>query len=166
MLFRSTLDPKTGQGNAYHPIAYGTQIAEVTVDIKTGKVKVDKIVACHYIGKALNPESVRGQILGGISMGWGYALTEDSDDSDGKCLANTFGKYRMMRATDSPEYNVVLLEAPEPTGPYGAIGIGEPPTVATAPAITNAIYDAIGVRITSLPATPKKILAALKNKSE
>ncbi len=164
--FTQVLDPKTGQGNAYHPIAYGTQIAEVTVDTKTGKVKVDKIVACHYIGKALNPESVRGQILGGISMGWGYALTEDSIDSDGKCLADNFGKYKMMRATDTPEYNVVLLEDPEPTGPYGAIGIGEPPTVATAPAITNAIYDAIGVRITSLPATPKKILAALKTKSE
>jgi len=160
------LDPKTGQGNAYHPIAYGTQIAEVTVDTTTGKVKLDKIVACHNIGKALNPESVRGQILGGISMGWGYALTEDSQDSDGKCLANNFGKYRMMRTTDSPEYNVILLEDPEPTGPYGAIGIGEPPTVATAPAIINAIYDAIGVRITSLPATPEKILAALNNKTE
>ncbi len=164
--FTQTLDPKTGQGNAYHPIAYGTQIAEVTVDMKTGKVKVDKITACHYIGKALNPESVRGQVLGGVSMGWGYALTEDSHDSDGQCLADNFGKYKMMRATDSPEYNVILLEDPEPTGPYGAIGIGEPPTVATAPAIINAIYDAIGVRITSLPATPKKILEALKNKSK
>jgi CO/xanthine dehydrogenase Mo-binding subunit/aerobic-type carbon monoxide dehydrogenase small subunit (CoxS/CutS family) len=160
------LDPKTGQGNAYHPIAYGTQIAEISVDIKTGKVNLEKIVACHYIGKALNPESVRGQILGGISMGWGYALTEDSKDSEGRCLADNFGKYRMMRATDIPEYNVILLEDPEPTGPYGAIGIGEPPTVATAPAIINAIYDAIGVRITSLPATPEKILAALKNKTE
>jgi CO/xanthine dehydrogenase Mo-binding subunit len=160
------LDPKTGQGNAYHPIAYGTQIAEVSVDTKTGKVKLEKIVACHYIGKALNPESVRGQILGGISMGWGYALTEDSIDSEGRCLADNFGKYRMMRATDTPDYNVILLEDPEPTGPYGAIGIGEPPTVATAPAIINAIYDAIGVRITSLPVTPEKILAALNNKSE
>lgn len=159
------LDPKTGQGNAYHPIAYGTQIAEVAVDIKTGKVKLKKIVACHYVGKALNPESVRGQVLGGISMGWGYALTEDSIDREGSCLADNFGKYRMMRATDIPEYNVILLEDPEPTGPYGAIGIGEPPTVATAPAIINAIYDAIGVRITSLPATPEKILAALSNKT-
>jgi CO/xanthine dehydrogenase Mo-binding subunit/aerobic-type carbon monoxide dehydrogenase small subunit (CoxS/CutS family) len=160
------LDPKTGQGNAYHPIAYGTQIAEVSVDTTTGKVKLEKIVACHYIGKALNPESVRGQILGGISMGWGYALTEDSIDSEGRCLADNFGKYKMMRATDTPEYNVILLEDPEPTGPYGAIGIGEPPTVAAAPAIINAIYDAIGVRITSLPATPEKILTALNSKTK
>ncbi|MFQ5453419.1 MAG: molybdopterin-dependent oxidoreductase, partial [Candidatus Zixiibacteriota bacterium] len=71
--FTQHLDPETGQGKAYHPIAYGTQIAEVTVDIETGKVKVDRIVACHYVGKAINPESVRGQILGGISMGWGFA---------------------------------------------------------------------------------------------
>ena len=106
--FTQPLDPKTGQGNAYHPIAYGTQIAEVTIDITTGKVKVDRIIACHYIGKALNPESVRGQILGGISMGWGYALTEDSHDSEGKCLAENFGKYRMMRATDTPVYDVIF----------------------------------------------------------
>ena len=159
------LDPKTGQGNAYHPIAYGTQAAEVTVDTETGKVSVDRIIACHYIGRALNPESVRGQILGGISMGWGYALTEDVVQIDGKVTADNFGQYRIMKSSDMPQYDVILLEDPEPTGPYGAIGIGEPPTVATAPAILNAIYDAVGVRITSLPATPEKILAALKNKS-
>ncbi len=160
--YTQPLDPKTGQGNAYHPIAYGAQIAEVTVDVTTGKVKVDRIVACHYVGKALNPESVRGQVLGGISMGWGYALSEDSRDDMGKCTADTFGKYRMMKATDIPQYDVILLEDPETTGPYGAIGVGEPPTVATAPAIINAIYDAVGVRITDLPATPEKILSALK----
>ncbi len=163
--FTQHLDPKTGQGNAYHPIAYGTQAAEVTVDTETGKVKVDRIIACHYIGKALNPESVRGQILGGISMGWGYALTEDVRMVDGKVTADNFGQYKIMKSSDMPRYDVILLEDPEPTGPYGAIGIGEPPTVATAPAILNAIYDAVGVRITSLPATPEKILAALKNKS-
>lgn len=157
------LDPKTGQGNAYHPIAYGTQIAEVTVNTNTGKVVVDKIIACHYIGKAINPESVRGQIIGGISMGWGYALTEDSLDKDGHCIADNFGNYKLMRSTDIPKYEVILLEESESTGPYGAIGIGEPPTVATAPAITNAVYDAIGVRITSLPITSKKVLEALRN---
>lgn len=162
--FTQRLDPKTGQGNAYHPIAYGTQAAEVTVDAETGKVTVDRIIACHYIGKALNPESVRGQILGGISMGWGYALTEDVRMVDGRVTADNFDRYRMMKSSDMPQYDVILLEDPEPTGPYGAIGIGEPPTVATAPAILNAIYDAVGVRITSLPATPEKILAALKSK--
>ncbi|MEE9554244.1 MAG: molybdopterin cofactor-binding domain-containing protein [candidate division Zixibacteria bacterium] len=163
--FTQHLDPKTGQGNAYHPIAYGTQAAEVTVDTETGKVTVDRIIACHYIGRALNPESVRGQILGGISMGWGYALTEDVKQIEGRVTADNFGQYRIMKSSDMPQYDVILLEDPEPTGPYGAIGIGEPPTVATAPAILNGIYDAVGVRITSLPATPEKILAALKNKS-
>lgn len=156
------LDPKTGQGKAYHPIAYGTQAVEVTVNTDNGRVKVDRIVACHYIGRALNPESVRGQVIGGISMGWGYALTEDSRLTEGQIKADNFGKYRLMKTTDLPQYDVILLEDPEKTGPYGAIGIGEPPTVATAPAIINAIYDAIGVRIKDLPATPQKIKAALK----
>lgn len=159
--FTEALDPVTGQGNAYHPIAYGTQIAEVTVDTKTGKVGVDRIIACHYIGRALNPQAVRGQIIGGISMGWGYALSEDCQSVEGRVEATNFGKYHLQRTVDIPRYDVILLEDPEPTGPYGAIGIGEPPTVATAPAITNAIYDAIGCRITTLPATPDKILRAL-----
>ncbi len=162
--FTEHLNPVTGQGNAYHPIAYGTQIAEVSVDTKSGKVEVDKITACHYIGKALNPESVRGQVVGGISMGWGYALTEDASCTNGEITNDNFGRYKMMRTTDMPDYDVILLEDDEPTGPYGAIGIGEPPTVATAPAIVNAVNDAIGVRITSLPITPEKILSALKNK--
>ena len=161
--FTQPLDPKTGQGNAYHPIAYGTQVAEVTVDTQTGKVKVDKITACHYIGRALNPQAVRGQVLGGISMGWGYALSEDCQSVEGRIQATNFGKYRLQRCIDIPIYEIILLEDPEPTGPYGAIGIGEPPTVATAPAIANAIYDAIGRRITTLPATPDKILAALRD---
>ncbi|MFQ5498895.1 MAG: molybdopterin-dependent oxidoreductase [Candidatus Zixiibacteriota bacterium] len=160
--FTQKLDPKTGQGNAYHPIAYGTQMADVTVNTENGKVTVNRIAACHYIGRAINPESVRGQVIGGISMGWGYALCEDSRSVNGVIEASNFGKYRIMKATDAPDVDVILLEDPEPTGPYGAIGIGEPPTVATAPAIINAIYDAVGVRITSLPATPEKILAALK----
>lgn len=160
--FTQKLDPVTGQGNAYHPIAYGTQAAEVIVDIETGNVKVDRMVACHYIGRALNPESVRGQILGGISMGWGYALAEDAKELNGRITADNFGKYRIMKTTDMPHCDIILLEDPEPTGPYGAIGIGEPPTVATAPAIANAIYNAIGVRVTDLPATPERILSALR----
>jgi len=162
--FTQKLDPVTGQGNAYHPIAYGTQFAEVTVNISTGKVKVDRIVACHYVGKAINPESVRGQVIGGVSMGYGYALSEDSRCVDGRTVSDNFGRYRMMRATDIPRCDVILLEDPEATGPFGAIGVGEPPTVATAPAIVNAINDAIGVRICSLPVTPEKILQALKKR--
>ena len=135
--------------------------AEISINTTTGKVKVDKIVACHYIGKAINPESVRGQVLGSISMSWGYALPEDSRDLDGQCLADNFGTYKLQRSSDIPEYKVILLEEPEPIGPYGVIGICKPPSVATAPAITNVDYNAIGVRITSLPITPKKILEAL-----
>jgi CO/xanthine dehydrogenase Mo-binding subunit len=99
-------------------------------------------------------------------MGWGYALTEDINQADGRVKADNFDKYKIMKSSEAPQYDVILLEDPEPTGPYGAIGVGEPPTVATAPAIINAIYDAIGVRITSLPATPEKVLAGLKIWSE
>lgn len=159
--FTSPLDPETGQGNAYFPYALGTQIAEVEVDTLTGKVKLLRLVAAHHVGKALNPQLVRGQILGGISMGYGFALSEDAKVLNGVPQAQDFGKYKLMKSSDLPEIKVIIVESPDQTGPFGAIGIGEPPTLATAPAIINAIQDACGVRIYDLPATPGKILNAL-----
>ncbi|OGC86277.1 MAG: hypothetical protein A2V73_05815 [candidate division Zixibacteria bacterium RBG_19FT_COMBO_42_43] len=164
--FTSPLDPQTGQGNAYFPYTLGTQIAEVEVDTKTGKVKVLRLVAVHHVGKALNPQLVRGQILGGISMGYGFALSEDAKVVKGVPQAQDFGKYKLMKSSDLPDIKVIIVESPETTGPFGAIGIGEPPTLATAPAIINAIQDACRVRIYNLPATPDKILNALASENE
>ncbi len=155
------LDKKVGTGKAWFPMAYGTQIAEVTVDTKTGKVHVDRMVAAHYVGRAINPRAVRGQVVGGISFGVGYALMEDSKYIDGICQNVNFDKYRLMRITEAPDVKVIAVEQDETSGPFGAIGIGEPPTLGPAPAIANAIFDAIGVRIRDLPLTPDKIKAAL-----
>jgi CO/xanthine dehydrogenase Mo-binding subunit len=156
------LDPKTGTGRAWFPIAFGTQMAEVEVNVKTGKIKVNKIIAAHHVGRALNPQSVRGQIVGGISFGWGFALCEDSNYQKGIPQNLNYDKYKLMRPTDYPEVEVIVLEKDEKSGPFGAIGIGEPPTIPVAPAIANAVYDAIGIRIYDLPMTPEKVLRQLE----
>jgi len=156
------LDPKTGRGRAWFPLAFGTQMAEVTVDIRRGKVKVEKIVAAHYVGRTINPSALRGQVVGGISFGVGFALYEDAKYVNGVPQATNFDRYRLMRATDAPDVEVIAVELDEATGPFGAIGVGEPPTIPVAAAIANAVYDAIGVRIRHLPLTPDKLLSSLK----
>ncbi|MBI3871547.1 MAG: molybdopterin-dependent oxidoreductase [candidate division Zixibacteria bacterium] len=155
------LDKQTGLGKAWFPMAYGTQIAEVTVDTKTGKIVVDKLVAAHYVGRAINPRAVRGQVVGGVSFGIGFALTEDSKYVDGICQNVNYDKYKLMRVNEAPPVMVIAVEQDETTGPFGAIGVGEPPTLGPAPAIANAVHDAIGVRIRDLPITPDKIKEAL-----
>lgn len=156
------LDAVKGTGKAWYPLSYGTQMAEVEVNIKTGEVKVIKITAAHYVGRVLNPASLRGQILGGISFGWGYALREDAGYKDGIPRNLNFDQYRIMRITDLPEIEVIAIERDERSGPFGAIGVGEPPTLPTAPAVANAVYDAVGVRIFELLITPERVLKGLK----
>ena len=156
------LNKETGQGKAWFPMAFGAQMAEVEVNTKTGKVKVNHITASHYLGRAINPRAVRGQIVGGISMGVGFALYEDVEYVDGIPKNTNFDKYKLMRSKNYPSVSCVVLEHDESTAPFGAIGIGEPPTIPTAAAIANAVYDAVGVRIRDLPITPDKILKALK----
>jgi CO/xanthine dehydrogenase Mo-binding subunit len=153
---------ETGQGAPYWPYAFGTQIVEVEVDTETGKVEVIKVTAAHDVGKALNPVSVSGQIEGGVAQGLGYGLFEEVELKDGKIKNPSFSTYLIPTALDMPEVESIIVEAYEPTGPYGAKGVGEPTLIPTAPAILNAIYDAIGVRINSLPATPEKVLAAIQ----
>lgn len=151
------LDKKTGLGKAWFPMAYGTQIAEVTVDTKIGKVEIDRIVAAHYVGRAINPRAVRGQVVGGISFGIGFAMMEDSKYENGICQNVNYDKYKLMRVNQAPPVKVIAVEQDESTGPYGAIGVGEPPTLGPAPAIANAIFNATGIRIRDLPLTPDKI---------
>lgn len=157
-------DPKTGYGNFAPTYAFGAQIAEVEVDVETGKVKVINIVAAHDVGRAINPLSIEGQIEGGIAMGMGYALLEKLQWEDGKTLNANFCTYKLINSTEMPSIQTLLIETIDPHGPFGAKGIGEPTAIPTAPAIANAIYNAIGIRIKDLPITPDKILKALKEK--
>lgn len=141
---------------------FATQVAEVEVDVETGKVNVLKIVAAHDTGKAINPMSAEGQIEGGVIQGVGFALMEKLHLKEGRVENNNFLDYKIPTSGDIPEIETILVETEDPAGPFGAKGIGEPGLVPTAPAIGNAIYDAIGVRFKELPITPEKILKALK----
>jgi len=158
------LDPVDGSGSPWQAYVFGTQVAEVEVDTVTGEVQVLGIWASHDVGCAINPRGVEGQIEGGVVQGLGQALMEDYQLENGHTKTHGFAKYILPTSLDIPQINTVIVEDPDPKSPLGAKGIGEPALVPTAPAIMNAIYDAIGVRMTSLPATPEKILAALAAK--
>jgi CO/xanthine dehydrogenase Mo-binding subunit len=160
------LDPETGQGKPFSTYVYATQIAEVDVDDETGEVEVIRIVASHDCGTPINPMLVEGQVEGGISMGVGYALQEEIlFDGAGRQINPNLTNYIMPTALDMPQIEVNIVKSYDPTGPFGAKGVGEPTSVPTAAAILNAIRDAVGVRITSLPATAEKVLAAIKDRS-
>jgi len=152
------LDPKTGQGVPYATYAFATHLAEVEVDVETGRVKVERIVAAHDLGRVIHPKNVIGQITGGVTMGMGFALMEEF--IPGK--TNSFVNYLIPTVKDVPEVIPILVEDEEPTGPFGAKGLGEPALIPTAPAILNAIADAIGERIYHLPANLERVLEAVR----
>jgi CO/xanthine dehydrogenase Mo-binding subunit len=158
------LDPVDGSGSPWQAYVFGCQVAEVEVDTVTGEVQVLGMWAVHDVGRAINPRGVEGQIEGGIVQGLGQALMEDYQLTKGHTTTHGFAKYILPTSLDIPQITSVLIEDRDPLSPLGAKGIGEPALVPTAPAIMNAIYDAVGVRITSLPASPEKIIAALKAK--
>ena len=140
--------------------------AEVEVDTQSGEAQVLRLVLAHDIGRAINPTNVEGQIEGGAMQGFGYALCEDFvvDTRTGETLTDSFTAYRLPSFLDLPEIEGIMIEEPDPVGPYGAKSIGESSLVAVAPAIGNAIYHAVGVRIKDLPITAEKILKGLKRK--
>lgn len=156
------MDPETGQGKPFNTYVYATQIAEVEVDTDTGQVDVVRIVAAHDCGTPINPSLVEGQVQGGVSMGIGYTLTEEIIFDEGIQSNPNLTDYVVPTSMDVPPIDVIIVNNYDPSGPFGAKGVGEPTSVPTAPAILNAIYDAVGVRLFSLPATPEKILNALK----
>ena len=157
----------TGQGNAYITFAYATNVAEVEVDTETGAVRVLKITAAHDVGKAINPQLVTGQIEGGTVQGMGYALTEEIVSREGVIQNPHFSTYIIPTIKEAPEIDPLIVEAPFPNGPQGAKGFAEQPLMGIAPAIANAVRDALGVRITELPLTPERVWAALhQNKNE
>jgi CO/xanthine dehydrogenase Mo-binding subunit len=141
------------------------QITEVEVDPDTGSVEVRRIVAAQDVGFAINPSAVEGQIEGGVAQGVGYALWEAEVFEEGKMINPTFSDYGMPTAMDLPAIETVVMETCPGDGPFGAKAVAEPPTVPTAPAIANAVYDAVGVRIKDLPLTPEKVYRALKEKA-
>jgi xanthine dehydrogenase molybdenum-binding subunit len=154
------------KGNLSCTYAFGTTGVEVEVDEKTGEVKILQLFAAHDVGKAINPILVKGQIYGAAYIGAGYGLTEEMKLEKGKVMNPNFLDYKMLTAQDVVPVEPIVIEPGDDDGPFGAKGIGEPGLVPTAPAIANAIYDAVGVRITSLPITPEKVLAALKEKGK
>lgn len=149
------------------PPPFVAMYAEVEVDTETGAVRPVHIVAAVDVGKALNPDICEGQIEGAVTQGLGYALTEEIKiGSEGQVLNPTFMDYKIFCADDMPKLTTILVEAEEPTGPFGAKSVAEIAINGPAPAISNAIYDAIGVRLHSLPMTPEKVLAALDARGE
>ena len=141
---------------------FNTQAAVVAVNIKTGQVQVLHVISITDIGKVLNPGVAAGQVHGATLQGLGYALSEQYVMRNGWNLTDNFGKTGLSKATDTPQVTPIFLEIPHLLGPQGAKGFSEAPTVPTAPAILNAIRDAIGVRICHLPATPDKVREALE----
>jgi CO/xanthine dehydrogenase Mo-binding subunit len=138
---------------------FGVQVARVEVDPELGSVEVTHLAAIHDVGKAISLLGVEGQIEGGVATGLGYALFEDMIRKDDRWV-DSFTEYLLPTAVDLPShYQTIILEVPEASGPYGAKGVGEIPLVPTAPAVANAVYDAVKVRVTRLPITPERVLS-------
>jgi xanthine dehydrogenase molybdenum-binding subunit len=156
-----------GFGNISSTYAFGTQGVEVEVDTETGEVKILRMVAAHDVGKVLNPPGLKGQLYGALAQGVGYALYEELKSDKGKIQNPDFRDYKIPR-THEMDFPIHLefIETHDKFGPFGAKGVAEPGLVPTAPAIANAIYNAIGVRIRDLPITPVKVLEAIKKQKK
>ena len=148
------------------PPHFTSCFAEVEVDTQTGQVKVLRAVQGADVGTPINLLSVEGQIIGGLHMGLGYALTEDTcfDANTGEALNPTFRDYKILTSLDMPETELIIADEFEPTGPFGAKGVGEGATNPVAAAVANAVYNAVGVRIKDLPITAEKVVMAIKEK--
>jgi CO/xanthine dehydrogenase Mo-binding subunit len=160
--FSDELDPETGQGQAHPDYTFGAHAAEVAVDIETGEVRVLKSIGAHDIGQCINRAAVEGQIQGGAQNGQGYALSEEMLYREGALITPSFSEYLVPTSMDMPRVEAVLLESRSGLGPFGAKGIGEPAMTPVAPAIANAVADAIGTRVFEMPITPERIVNALE----
>jgi len=148
------------------PPHFVVTFVEVDVDTMTGEVKLVRVIHSADVGTPIMPSAVRGQLIGGSHMGMGYALTEDLiyDPKDGHVVNSNYRDYKLLTPLDMPKVEVFLADTYEPTGPFGAKGIGEGATNPVAAAVYNAVYNAVGVRIYTMPITPEKILEGLRNK--
>jgi CO/xanthine dehydrogenase Mo-binding subunit len=159
------VDPLTSQGDAYQTFGWATQLAEVEVDTETGFVQVTRLVSATDAGRAINPAGVEGQVQGGAVMGLGYALYEQHIVEQGRPKTASLAFYLVPTPLDVPEIECLIVEVPDPAGPYGAKGVSEPATIPTTPAILNAIYDAVGVRVKETPATPERVFELLRGRN-
>jgi len=155
------LDPDTGQGAPYGTYAFATQGALVKVDRQTGQATVLKVIAAHDVGHAINPSAVEAQIQGGVVMGLGLGIMECVHVEQGEILNPDFQGYLIPSTMDMPEIKAIIVEDPEPSGPYGAKGVGEPALIPTAPAICNALAKATACRFFETPVTPESIWTAM-----
>jgi CO/xanthine dehydrogenase Mo-binding subunit len=162
---RPSFGVEDGEGNPMHAYTFGAQGVEVEVDTETGFVNVVRSVYAADVGKALNPTIVEGQIEGGIAQGMSWAIMEEALMKNGILKNSSFQNYHIPTIKDMPDLESIIVECPNDLGPYGAKGIGEPPLIPTAPAIRNAVYDALGIKLNVIPLTPERILNAIKNNS-
>lgn len=156
------MNEETGEGNPYWPYTFGACGVEVEVDTETGTLDISNAILVQDVGRAVNPKLIEGQMDGGFAMAQGYALLEDLNIVKGEIKHHNFTKYLIPTALDAVEVKKIIVEDPESSAPFGAKGIGEPVMIPVAPAILNAIYDAVGVRITEIPVTPERLLKAIK----
>jgi CO/xanthine dehydrogenase Mo-binding subunit len=143
---------------------FATHAAEVEVDTETGTVRVLKIVAAHDVGRAINPVGCEQQIEGAVVMGLSNTLFEEFKLTNGRILNDTLADYKIASMLDLPEIVPILVESRHEEGPFGAKGVGEPAAAPTAPAIANALFDAVGIRFRELPITPERLLRALRDR--
>jgi xanthine dehydrogenase molybdenum-binding subunit len=141
--------------------SFAAQAAEVEVDTRTGEVRVLRIIAANDVGRAINPLGLQGQVEGGIMMALGNTLTEDFIVDEGKVFTDRLARYRIPSIVLTPEITSFIVEHPVLAGPYGAKGVGELVSIPTTPAITNAIYNAVGVRLDRLPVDQAEIIRQL-----
>jgi len=157
---------QNGQGSMGVTYTFGAQAAEIRIEKKTGKIIIDNFISSFDVGRVINPAQIRGQVAGGVMMAIGAVLCEELKfDKDGKAVNPLFSKYRFPTIKDAPlKQTIEFVETPGEIGPFGARGIGEHPVIGVAPAILNAVYDAISVDFFEIPVTPEKIKKSLEEK--
>jgi CO/xanthine dehydrogenase Mo-binding subunit len=155
-------DPVTGECSPHFSYGYGAQVALIDVDTETGEIELLKVWSANNAGKVINPATVYGQSAGGLAMGLGYALMEEIVHEAGQLRTGTLSEYYLPTVLDMPrEFVDIQIEVPDPSGPFGATGIGEIPLLSTAPAVVNALADATGTYLDTIPATPERVWHAL-----
>lgn len=158
---------QNGQGSIGVTYTFGAQAVEIRIEKKSGKILVDKVVSTFDVGQVINPLQIRGSVLGGVTMAMGAALYEELKfDADGRITNPQFFQYHIPTLKEAPEQVIEFIETPDPIGAFGARGIGEHSVIGVAPAIMNAVYDAIGVELFEIPLTPEVIKKALAAKAE
>ena len=157
-------DPQTGKSEPNYAYGYTAQAAEVEVDIETGLIRLVRVVSANDVGRAINPQQVVGQIEGAVVQAQGYTMMEHLISREGRIINPFLSTYLIPTVLDVPEeVKSVVLEYPDPIGPWGARGMAEMPFLPLAPAIAAAVFDATGVWIDEIPMTPDKVVKALRS---